>query len=91
MDAGLPMDGLLALDLWDLVIGSRTFVPNSWVCQKQYVSVSQLYRSRDHIIGNRFACEPKSLPLDLWDLVIEVLGTIQRIPKPTQACTGNGC
>ena len=25
--------------------------------------------------------------LDLWDLVIEVLGTTQRIPKPTQACT----
>ena len=25
--------------------------------------------------------------LDLWDLVIEVLGTTQRKPKPTQACT----
>ena len=25
--------------------------------------------------------------LDLWDLVIEVLRTTQRIPKPTQACT----
>ena len=28
-----------------------------------------------------------SLALDLWDLVIEVLRTTQRIPKPTQACT----
>ena len=28
-----------------------------------------------------------SLELDLWDLVIEVLRTTQRIPKPTQACT----
>ena len=27
------------------------------------------------------------LALDLWDLVIEVLGMTQRIPKPTQACT----
>ena len=25
--------------------------------------------------------------LDLWDLVIEVLGMNHRIPKPTQACT----
>ena len=25
--------------------------------------------------------------LDMWDLVIEVLGTTPRIPKPTQACT----
>ena len=28
-----------------------------------------------------------SLALDLWDLVIEVLRTTQRIPKPTRACT----
>ena len=27
------------------------------------------------------------LALDLWDLVIEVLGMTQRVPKPTKACT----
>ena len=33
-------------------------------------------------------CEWMVLPaLDLWDLVIEVLGMNHRIPKPTQACT----
>ena len=50
--------------------------------QETNVSVSQLYGIRDHTLrmdGLR--------PLDLWDLVIEVLGMNQRIPKPTQACT----
>ena len=27
------------------------------------------------------------LALDLWDLVVELLGLNHRIPKPTQACT----
>ena len=29
--------------------------------------------------------------LDLWDLVIEVLGATQRVPKPPQACTRETC
>ena len=34
-------------------------------------------------------CVWTGLPaLDLWDVVIEVLGMTHRIPKPTQACTG---
>ena len=48
--------------------------------QEANVSVSQLHRIRDHIVGCWFAdgCLPA---LDLLDLVIEVLGMNHRIPK----------
>ena len=32
-------------------------------------------------------CMDGSLALDLWGLVLEVVGATHRIPKPTQACT----
>ena len=34
---------------------TRTFVPISWMCKKQKVSISQLHRIKDHIIGCWFA------------------------------------
>ena len=54
--------------------------------QEANVSISQLHRISDHIVGCGLRMDGL-LALDLWDLVIEVLGTTQRIPKPTQACT----
>ena len=62
------------------IFGSRTFVPNSWMCKKQ-TSVS-------HSFGEEAGLRLDGLlALNLWDLVIEVLGTTQGISKPTQACT----
>ena len=56
------------------------------MCTKQ-TSVS--YNSiESEIISLGAGLRVDGLPaLDLWDWVIEVLGTTQRIPKPTQACT----
>ena len=59
------------------IFGSRTFCTDQLDAQGANVSVSQLHRIRYHIVP----------ALDLWDLVIEVLGMTQRIPKPTQTCT----
>ena len=44
------------------------------------LSLSGIWSIRDHIVG----CW--SLALDLWDLVIEVLGTTPKFQKSTQAC-----
>ena len=64
--------------------GSRTFVPISWMGKKQ-TSVSHSSRIRDISLDAGFRMD--GLPaLDLWDLVIEVLGTTHRIPKSTQPC-----
>ena len=46
-------------------------------------SVAQLWWIRDHIVGCWFVYGR----FTFWDLVIELLGMTQRIPKPTQACT----
>ena len=68
------------------IFGSRTFVPISWMCKKQ-TSVSHSSTESEIISLDAFLPMDGLLALDLWDLVIEVLRTIQRIPKPTQACT----
>ena len=70
--------------------GSRTFVPISWMCKKQ-TSVSHSSAESEIILLDAGLRMDGKLALDLWDLVIEVLGMTQRIPKPTQACTGNRC
>ena len=55
--------------------------------QEANVSISQLHRIRDHIAGCWFAYGWFTLlALDLWDLVIEMLRTTPKLPKPTQAC-----
>ena len=33
------------------IFGIRTFVPISWLCKKANISISQLYRIRDHLAG----------------------------------------
>ena len=53
--------------------GSRTFVPISWMCKKQ-TSVSHSSTEAE-IISLDAGLRMDGLPaLDLWDLVIEVLG-----------------
>ena len=92
---GLFQDSDFAGDLEDsksksggvlCILGSRTFAQISWMCKKQ-TSVS--HSSTESGIMSLAAGLRMDglLALDLWDLVIEVLGTTHRIPKPTQACT----
>ena len=86
---GLFQDSDFAMDLEDSKStsgGSRTFVPISWMCKKQ-TSVSHSSTELEIISLDAGLRMDGSPALDLWDLVIEVLGTTQRIPKPTQACT----
>ena len=79
-DSKLTSGGVLC------IFGSRTFVHISWMCKKQ-TSVSHS-STESEIISLDAGLRMDGLPaLDLWDLVIEVLGTTQRIPKPNQACT----
>ena len=67
------------------IFGSRTFVPISWMCKKQ-TSVS--HSSKESAIKSLDAgLRLDGLPArDLWDLVIDVLGTTRELPKSTQAC-----
>ena len=67
------------------IFGSRTFVPIRWMCKKQ-TSVSHSYTESDKILLDAGLRMDGLLAVDMWDLVIEVLGTTHRIPKPTQAC-----
>ena len=68
------------------IFGSRTFVPISWMCKKQ-TSVFHSFTESEIISLDAGLRMDGLLPeLDLWDLVIEVLGTTHGLPKPTQAC-----
>ena len=67
-------------------LGSRTFVQVSWMCKKQ-MSVSHNSTESEIISLDAGFRMDGLLALDVWNLVIEVLGTTHRIPKPTQACT----
>ena len=72
LDAGLRLDGLLALEFWDLIVSV-------------FRSVSQISDRTMRLVDVK---RNHGLPaLGLWDLVIEVLGVNHRRPKPTQACT----
>ena len=66
-------------------LGSRKFVPISWICKKQ-TSVSHSSTESEIISLDAGLRMNGLLALDLWELVIEVLGMNLRIPKPTQAC-----
>ena len=68
------------------IFGRRTILPISWMCKKQ-TSVSHSSTVSEIISLDAGLRMDGLLALDLWDLVIEVLRTTQRIPKPTQACT----
>ena len=67
------------------IFGSRTFVPISWMCKKQ-TSVSHSSTASEIILLDA-GLHMDGLPaLDLWDLVIEILGTTTKLPKSIQAC-----
>ena len=97
---GLFQDSDFAGDLEDskstpagvlCIFGSRTLVHISWKCKKQ-TSVSHS-STESEIISLDAGLRMDGLPaLDLWDLVIEVLGTTQRIPKTNPSMhTGSRC
>ena len=85
---GLFQDSDFAGDLEDskttsggtsYVFGSRTFVPISWMCKKQ-TSVSHS-STESEIISLDTGLRLDGLPaLELWDLIVSVLGNISRVP-----------
>ena len=88
---GLFQDSDFAGDLEDskstsggtlCVFGSHTFVPISWMCKKQ-TSVSHSSTESD-IISLDAGLRKDGIPaLDLWDLIVSVLGnTIQTPERP---------
>ena len=87
---GLFQDSDFAGDLEDskstsggtlCIFGSHTFVPKSWMCKKQ-TSVS--HSSTESEISLDAGLRLDGIPaLDLWDLIVSVLGnTIQTPERP---------
>ena len=84
---GLFQDSDLAGDLEDSkstsggtcgVFGSHTFVPKSWMCKKQ-TSVSHS-STESEIISLDTGLRLDGLPaLELWDLIVSVLGNVSRV------------
>ena len=84
---GLLQDSDFAGDLEDskstsggtlCVFGSHTFVPISWMCKKQ-TAVSHI-STESEIIALDTGLRLDDLPaLDLWDLVVSVLGNVSRV------------
>ena len=61
------------------VFGSHTFVPTSWMCKKQ-TAVSHS-STESEIISLDTGLRLDGLPaLELWDLIVSVLGNVSRIP-----------
>ena len=86
-DWGLFQDSDFAGDLEDskstsgrtlCIFGSHTFVPISWMCKKQ-TSVSHS-STESEIISLDTGLRLDGLPaLELWDLIVSVLGNCSRI------------
>ena len=84
---GLFQDSDFARDLEDskstsggtlCVFGSHTFVPISWMCKKQ-TAVSHS-STESEIISLDTGLRLDGLPaLELWDLIVSVLGTVSRV------------
>ena len=84
---GLFQDSDFARDLEDskstsggtlCVFGSHTFVPTSWMCKKQ-TAVSHS-STESEIISLDTGLRLDGLPaLELWDLIVSVLGNISRV------------
>ena len=89
---GLFQDSDFAGDLEDskstsggtlCVFGSHTFVPISWMCKKQ-TAVSHS-STESEIISLDTGLRLDGLPaLELWDLIVSVLGNISRISDRTE-------
>ena len=88
---GLFQDSDFAGDLGDskstsggtlCIFGSHTFVPTSWMCKKQ-TSVSHS-STESEIISLDTGLRLDGLPaLELWDLIVSVLGNISRVSDRT--------
>ena len=64
------------------ILGSHTFVPISWMCKKQ-TSVSDSSTESEIISLDAGLRLDGILTLDLWDLIVSVLGnTIQTLERP---------
>ena len=63
------------------VFGSHTFVPISWMCKKQTFSFAQFNRIRNHFFRCRIEVGWYHLKLDLWDLIVAVLGNTNQSNK----------
>ena len=60
------------------IFGSHTFVPISWMCKKQ-TAVSHS-STESEIISLDTGLRLDGLPaLDLWDLIVSVLGNVSRV------------
>ena len=89
---GLFQDSDFAGDLEDskstsggtlCIFGSRTFVPISWMCKKQ-TSVSHS-STESEIISLDAGLRLNGIPaLDLWDLIVSVLGNISQTTERTE-------
>ena len=84
---GLIQDSDFAGDLEDskstsggtlCIFGSHTFVPISWMCKKQ-TSVSHSSTESEIISLDTGLRLDGLLALELWDLIISVLGNISRV------------
>ena len=86
---GLFQDSDFAVDLEDskstsggtlCIFGSHTFVPRSWMCTKQ-TTVSHSSTESD-IISLDTGLRLDGLPaLELWDLIVSVLGNVSRVSE----------
>ena len=66
----------------NIVFGSHTFVPISWMCKKQ-TSVSHS-STESEIISLDTGLRLDGLPaLELWDLIVSVLGNVSRVSDGT--------
>ena len=91
---GLFQDSDFAGDLGDskstsggvlCILGSRTFVPVSWICKKQTIFVSHSSTESEVISLDTGLRMDGLLALDLWDIVIEVLRTTKDNIQPKHA------
>ena len=95
---GLSQDSDFAVDLEDskstsggtlCILGSHTFVPISWMCKKQ-TSVSHS-STESEIISLDAGLRLDGIPaLDLWDLIVFVLGNTIQTPDRSGQPVVNG-
>ena len=65
------------------VFGSPTFVPISWTCKKQ-TSVSHSSTESEYISLDAGLRLDGLLALELWDLIVSVLGNMTQTTERTQ-------
>ena len=70
------------------ILGSRTFVPITWMCKKQ-TSVCHSSTESEIISSDAGLRMDGLFALDLWDVVIEVLRSTNSTKTPTHPASGN--